>query len=329
MKRVLRSKDLGRWTYPRCLSTVAAPFAHPVAPRSSSAQDDELLRKVFDSNDVWSNFNSTQSMPTGLFQNRDLSHPRGFKTFSDRTLNRARHLVDEISNGKRRETIIQDLDRLSDLLCSVSDLTAFIRASHPDPQYAKEANKTFGEVLEYMNGLNQHEKLYALTAQAAARSTEEKAVQKGLLHDFEQSGMSLHRDARDKFVSLSSEAIALEQTFVGNTAPAEPFIEFNIDDLRGLHPSDLRSISDGTKSILPTSGPISQRALTLADRENTRRRIWEAQNTGRPEQIHVLERLLGVRQELALLTRHGTYAEAKLVDKMAKTPGIINAVRQR
>ena len=262
-------------------------------------------------------------MPTGLFLNRDLNHPDGFKTFSNRTLTRAQQLVDEISEGKRQETIIKDLDRLSDMLCSVSDLTAFIRTAHPDVQFAQKANQTFSDVLEYMNGLNQHEKLYELTAQAKAHSTEEAAVQKGLLHDFEQSGMSLPPDARDKFVSLSSEAIVLEQKFVANTAPSEPFIEFNLDDLRGLHQSDLRGISNGTKARLPTSGHVSQKALILAESEDTRRRIWEAQNTGKQEQIEILERLLKIRGELALLTRHKTYAEAKLVDKMAKTPGML------
>jgi mitochondrial intermediate peptidase len=253
--------------------------------------------------------------------NKDLTHPGGFQTFANRTLARARQLVDEISQGKRKDTTIRDLDRLSDMLCSVSDLTAFIRTVHPDRNFAEQANETFTNVLEYMNGLNQHEKLYELTAQATAHSTEEKAVQTGLLHDFEQSGMSLPPDARDKFVSLSSEAIVLEQKFVGNTAPAVPYIRFRVDELRGLHQSDLRAISNGTIAALPTGGHISQKALVMAEEESTRRRIWEAQNTGRQDQIQIVERLLKIRAELALLTRHKTYAEAKLVDKMAKTPG--------
>lgn len=261
-------------------------------------------------------------MPTGLFMNKDLTNPGGFKAFSDKTLSKAQRLVEEISAGRRQHTIIKDLDRLSDMLCSVSDLTAFIRTAHPDRRFADKANETFSDVLEYMNGLNQHQKLYELTAVATARSTEEKAVQKGLLHDFEQSGMSLRSEARDKFVSLSSEAIDLEQRFVSNTMPREPYVEFTVDELRGLHQSDLRSISKGGRARLPTSGPISQRALALAESESTRQRIWEAQNTGRRDQIQILERLLSIRQELASLTRYKTYAEAKLADKMAKTPGI-------
>jgi intermediate peptidase len=303
------------------MSSASPAFLSGTA-KSSNTKDDQLLRQIFDSHEVWRTFNTIKAAPIGLFQNKYLTHPGGFKVFADRTLSRARRLVDEISRGERNDTIIRDLDRLSDMLCSVSDLTAFIRTAHPDREVAEKANETFGDVLEYMNGLNQHEKLYELTAQATTHSAEEEAVQKGLLHDFEQSGMSLPPDARDKFVSLSSESMALEQRFVGNTAPAEPYIEFTVDELRGLHQSDLRGISNGRKAKLPTSGHVSQKALILVENEETRRRIWEAQNTGRRDQIDILERLLRIRGELALLTRHKTYAEAKLVDKMAKTPGI-------
>src|ERR1700738_1391598 len=119
-----------RWTCPRCMSTASPAILYGTS-KSLNVQDDRLLREIFDSQDVWRTFNSVNAPPTGLFQNKYLTHPGGFKTFSDKTLYRARRLVDEISEGKRHATIIRDLDRLSDLLCSVSDLTAFIRTSHP------------------------------------------------------------------------------------------------------------------------------------------------------------------------------------------------------
>jgi mitochondrial intermediate peptidase len=322
MRRTLQVKDIIRWTCPRCMST-SAPQVLYTYHKSEKLYDDQLLRDIFDSNDVWDSFNRTKALPTGLFMIPELTHAGGFKFFSERTLARARRLVEEISAGKRQQTIIKDLDRLSDMLCSVSDLTAFIRTAHPGPKFAHEANETFSTVVEYMNGLNQHERLYELTAQATARSSEERAVQKGLLHDFEQSGMSLPREARDQFVSLSSEAIDLEHRFNNNTAPAEPYLDLKVDDLQGLSQWDLRNISNGKRARVPTSGPIAQKILVLAERENTRRRLWEAMNTGRQEQVQTLERLLQIRAELASLTKHKTYAEAKLSDKMAKTPSMV------
>jgi hypothetical protein len=54
-----------------------------------------------------------------------------------------------------------------------------------DRKWAAKANETFRAVIEYMNGLNQPQSLYQSTARATPRSTEEVAVQNGLLHDFE------------------------------------------------------------------------------------------------------------------------------------------------
>src|ERR1700722_7409914 len=100
-----------RWTCPRCMST-ASPGLLYGTQRSSYPQDDRLLRDIFDDRNVWTTFNSVKSTPTGLFQNKYLTHPGGFKTFADKMLSRARNLVGEISQGKRQDTIIKDLDRL-------------------------------------------------------------------------------------------------------------------------------------------------------------------------------------------------------------------------
>src|SRR2546423_4175709 len=166
MRRLLLLSNPIRWTCPRCMSTLStlSPSILPKPDATSNLSDDQLLRDIFDSNDVWAAFNSTKSIPTGLFQYRDLTNPGGFKVFADRTLAKAQRLVEEISAGKRRKTIIKDLDRLSDILCSVSDLTGFIRTAHPDRQFAETANETFSDVVEYMNNLNQHQQLYELTA---------------------------------------------------------------------------------------------------------------------------------------------------------------------
>jgi hypothetical protein len=79
--------------------------------------DFAVLRSIFDSHDTWKSFNSTTSLPTGLFLNKTLSRPGGFQEFSDRTLSIAhQRLVQDMSVGKRVGTIIRDLDRLSDML---------------------------------------------------------------------------------------------------------------------------------------------------------------------------------------------------------------------
>ena len=289
---------------------------------SATVQEDKLLRDIFDSPHAWSEFNSSKAPPTGLFRIKDLSYPGGFKEFATRKISQAQRLVEDISEGKRNATIVRDLDRVSDTLCSVSDLAGFIRSTHPQEDWLAAANDTFVEMVEYMNGLNQHQKLYELTAQATTHSTEEKAVQSALLHDFKLSGMKMSEETRAKFVALSGAQIQLEQEFSSTNKPAQEMLEFEIDELQGLDKYRLSKATKGSKVLIPTIGPLAQHALATCEKEDTRRRIWEAGKTAQQSHIDVLEKFLYIRKELASLAGYKTYAELKLSDKMAKTPGI-------
>ena len=56
--------------------------------------------------------------------------------------------------------VVKNLDRLSDLLCSVVDLAEFVRNAHPDPKWVTSANNLYESLSEFMNVLNTHVGLY-------------------------------------------------------------------------------------------------------------------------------------------------------------------------
>jgi intermediate peptidase len=56
--------------------------------------------------------------------------------------------------------VVKNLDRLSDLLCSVVDLAEFVRNAHPDPKWVASANNLYESLSEFMNVLNTHVGLY-------------------------------------------------------------------------------------------------------------------------------------------------------------------------
>jgi intermediate peptidase len=65
----------------------------------------------------------------------------------------------------------------------------------------------------------------------------------------------------------------------------------------------------------------AQMIMRSAPSEEPRRRVYIAANSSTPEQIHILEKLLQTRAELARLVGRESYAEMTLADKMAKSPG--------
>ncbi|CAJ0627071.1 4355_t:CDS:2, partial [Entrophospora sp. SA101] len=140
--------------------------------------------------------------PTGLFRNPALSTPQGFKTEANKVLKRVGFLVQRISNATtdvvELRKVVKNLDRLSDLLCSVIDTAEFVRNSHPDQNFVNAANDVYEELCFYMNSLNTNTDLYKVLNQVlstpditAKFSPEELQVAKIFLRDFEKSGVNL------------------------------------------------------------------------------------------------------------------------------------------
>jgi mitochondrial intermediate peptidase len=95
---------------------------------------------------------------TGLFHHPLLQRPSQFKDVAALTLSRAQRLVDRIlqapSSRPEMLRVVKNLDRLSDMLCSVIDLAELVRNAHPDPVWVECANDAYGMLSEFMNVLN-------------------------------------------------------------------------------------------------------------------------------------------------------------------------------
>ncbi|KAK6536588.1 Mitochondrial intermediate peptidase [Arthrobotrys megalospora] len=312
------------------------PISHPAAVNSTSIDkhDDALLRSIFDSPDAYKSFSSRTPKPhTGLFQNRFLTTPNGFIIFANSCLKKARRVVDRVSRATSQEDhirIIKDLDRLSDLLCRVLDLSDFIRNTHPDQNFVIAADQAFQSVYEYMNVLNTTTDLYTSLKSAMFNPVVvghwdevSKSVGRTLLADFEKSGINLPDRSKQRFVSLSSDIARLGRDFVNAASTANPYITFKKDQLNGMQPWTINSLSRITNSgivYLPVRGPVAHHALQTVKDDEVRYKIWKEQQTASKQQINFLENLLKKRAELARLVGRESHSAVTLADKMARSP---------
>lgn len=159
IKTTIRS---GLWTCSRCLrqaSRAREPQRRWLSSAPSAAQvdfsqipvnyspadlkhDDSLLREMFDSpklkDPATPFFKIRDRENVGLFRNKYLTSPQGFLTFAEVTIRRAQKLVNKVVNASTLEdykALVRDLDRLSDLLCRVLDVSDFVRVTHPMRRY--------------------------------------------------------------------------------------------------------------------------------------------------------------------------------------------------
>lgn len=350
------------WTCPRCLqntntrrnlvtsnrnrgSAAAAALSKsddsalqipPISRASPSiTADDRNLRQIFDSPGFWKDFSSKNQhhhggKSAGLLSNRYLTRPEGFAVFADVTLQKSRRIVaqvlayDSIEGYKR---IARDMDRLSDLLCRVIDLSDFIRSVHPDRKIQAAATQAYAMMFQYMNVLNtttgldsQLKKAVSIPEVVQSWSEEERTVADILIRDFAKSAIDLPQEEREAFVSLSDELAQVGNDFVENMAAEQPTITFESSKMKGMDPVFVRQLTKWGKVTLPTEGMPANLALRSVENADVRHDIYMAHRTSSKNNIHRLERLLKLRAESAKLSGYESYAHLALSDKMAKTP---------
>jgi intermediate peptidase len=311
-------------------SALPSSFASP-----DTEHDEKTLRQIFDSQPFWKDFSQrSNGQHAGLFLNRYLTKPEGFKTYAEVTLAKCHAVVDKIltaSTVEEYKSMARDMDRLSDLLCRVIDLADFVRSTHPDTKFQAAATMAYTAMFEYMNELNtttglndQLKKAASIPAVVDSWTDEEKVVAEILMRDFSKSAIDLPDEARRGFVDISSQIADIGTEFVDNMAPEKAFLHFNSSSMKGMDPSLARNLTRFGKVTLPTHGTPAIMALRTVDDDDVRRELYSAHRTASKPGIRRLEKLLSARAQLAKLSGYETYAHMSLSDKMAKTPEAVN-----
>ncbi|KAL5359381.1 mitochondrial intermediate peptidase [Aspergillus floccosus] len=320
---------------PQSTSFEYNPSAHNT---QKSTTDDETLRRVFDSPSFWKEFSQRSSLhtkPTGLVQNQYLTSPEGFRTFANVSLQKCQAIVHKVlaaSTLEEYRDMARDLDRLSDLLCRVIDLSDFIRVIHPDPQVQEAATQAYALMFDYMNVLNTTTGLNDQLKKAAANpdvtsywSAEEKIVAQILIKDFSNSAIHMPPNERQRFVNLSNEISQLGSNFVNAAEPAKSHVVVGTNSLRGLDPLLIQQIKRWNRTAsVPTMGMIPRLVLRSVHDEGVRKDVYLATRTSSSRQIQRLEQLLAKRAELAQLSGYASFGHMTLSDKMAKSPEAVS-----
>jgi mitochondrial intermediate peptidase len=313
------------------------PPASHISPDHSS--DDRTLRMIFDSSAFWKDFSQKSRSKygvksKGLFQNRYLTRPEGFQEFTTNTLQKCRKMVAKVLGATTLEdfkSMSRDLDRLSDLLCRVIDLSDFVRSTHPDRAIQAAASQAYAQMFEYMNILNtttglndQLRKAMSMPEVTSSWSSQENIVAQILAKDFSRSAIDLPESSRQKFVALSSEIADVGSDFVDTMSPAKSYLEFPSSELKGMDPTVVKQLTRWGTVDLPTVGASAIMALRNVQDSDARREIYMAHRTASKESIARLETLLRLRGEIAQVSGYESYAHMALSDKMAKTPDAVN-----
>ena len=244
-------------------------------------------------------------------------------------LEEARREIDTLLGAESPPTIEGFLAPLDRALVAARDIAnhgSFLFHVHPDDEVRRVAREVSEAADRFFNELRLNERLYrSLRALDLAGSTEEArfAVEK-MLREMRRAGVEQPPERRERLVALSNRIDQTANQFSGNIAKGERSIEVDgADRLKGLPDDYLAAHPPGpTGTIrLTTRYPDVMPVLeSCEDREVRRRLLAEALNVAYPENLEVLDRLLGERHELARLLRYADFAEFATEDKMMERP---------
>ncbi|KAL0068695.1 Mitochondrial intermediate peptidase [Marasmius tenuissimus] len=310
----------------------ASTLTRPIIPAS---HEDKTLVTLFDNpTGAVSLGNFSQ---TGLFGHPSLTSPRALISLANATLVRAQALTDRILRAPESPDelykVVKNLDRLSDLLCGVIDLSELVRNAHPDRAWVEAANHAYEMLCEFMNVLNTHVGLYEVlkvvfTTPEILQSLSPEAYQTGLIFwkDFEKSAINLPPETRSQFVRLSSDILVLGRHFLKEAATPRQPVSIKPAELAGLKDQgmgvrlQLQARFTGRDLMVYPGSLQAQMIMRSAPQEDPRRKVYIGAYSSTDEQIEILETLLQKRAELARLVGSESYGHLSLDDKMAKSP---------
>jgi thimet oligopeptidase len=226
------------------------------------------------------------------------------------------------------ETILNQWDENAIALEDVLGPVAILNNVHPDKAVRDAADAAMREFASFHVELFQNESLFERVRRVEPRTPAQRQLKKDLIESFEDSGVALPADRRERARAIAERLTVVNQEFSRNIRDNETRLAFTPDETEGLPPAYLARVPrDAEGRILvgfdyPDFNPF----MANARHEGARQRYYLAYlNRGTPRNVEILDEIVALRKELASLYDLPSYAHFVTRRRMAGSP---EAVRQ-
>ena len=246
---------------------------------------------------------------------------------ASRTLAEARERVAAIEAAPpgelSAEAVFDAWDRMSIALEDAYGPISLLNSVHPDAAVRDAGDRALIEESVFMTELFQNETLYERVRAAAASTGAQQQYRKDLLEAFEDSGVSLAPEKRQRFRQISERITELAQEFSKNIRENKTVVHFTEAECEGLPAAYIeraRRDADGNV-ILGFDYPEYVPFMMNAKNDAARRRYYVAYtNRGTPRNIEILDEIVRLRNEIAVLYELPSFAHYVTKRRMVGSP---------
>jgi len=246
---------------------------------------------------------------------------------SERALTEGRRRLAEIERLPLEkvtpEAVLDAWDRIAMMLEDAYGPISLLNSVHPDAEVRDAGDRALIEESVFMTELFQNERLYDRVRHVVPRTNAQKQMRKDLLEAFEDSGVALQPEKRDRFKFISERLTELAQEFSKNIRENKTVLTFTPEECAGLPQSYLDRVPRDERGniVVGFDYPDYVPFMSNAANEEARRRYYVANtNRGTARNIEILDEIVALRKEIGDLYGVPSYAHYVTKRRMVENP---------
>lgn len=204
---------------------------------------------------------------------------------------------------------------------------SLLNSVHPGKDVRDAADVALVQESSFLTEVFQNEAFYERVRRVVPKSIAARELQKHLIEAFEDSGVSLPPEKRQRFREISERLTELGQEFARNVRENDTRLRFTPEECRGLPQSWLDRIprDDHGHYVVGFDYPDYVPFLMNAHDAAARERYWR-ENTlrGTPRNLEVLDEIVALRKETADLYEVPSFAHYVTKRRMVESPETVS-----
>ncbi|MCU1246286.1 MAG: Thimet oligopeptidase [Acidobacteria bacterium] len=221
------------------------------------------------------------------------------------------------------ENLLDLWDRTGILIEDVFGAISLLISVHPDKEVRVAGDAALVDESIFLTELFQNEAFYERVRRVQPQSVAQRQLRKDLIESFEDSGVSLPPDKRDRFKEISERLTELGQEFAKNIRENDTRLRFTPAECAGLPQQYLDRVEkDGEGNvILGFDYPDYVPFMMNAHDEAAKKRYYIANtNRGTERNLAVMDEIVALRKEIADLYGVPSYAHYVTKRRMVENP---------
>jgi thimet oligopeptidase len=221
------------------------------------------------------------------------------------------------------QTILQAWDRAAIVLEDAFGPISLLNSVHPDREVRDAGDVALIQESSFLTELFQSEAFYERVCEVKPHSVADLQSRKDLLESFEDSGVSLAPEKRERFKEISERLTELGQEFARNIRDNDTKITFTPEECAGMPQSwlDRQARDEAGNIVVGFDYPDYVPFMMYARDGEARRRYYVANtNRGTDRNSVVLDEIVALRKEIAELYEVPSYAHYVTKRRMVENP---------